>query len=38
MMGLFLSMLGFVIGFIYKSARESDRKKLVGAPPADLGG
>ena len=38
MMGLFLSMLGFVIGFIYKSARESARKKMGGAPPADQGG
>ena len=32
MMGLFLSMLGFVSGFIYRSVRESDRKKMVDAP------
>ena len=33
MMGLFLSMLGFVIGFLYKSARQSDRKNMADAPP-----
>lgn len=32
MMGLFLCMLSFFIGFIYRSARESDRKKMVKAP------
>ncbi len=37
MMGLFLCMLGFVIGFIYRSAKESDRKKMVGVPPAEPG-
>ena len=37
MMGLFLSMLGFVIGFIYKSARESDRRKMAATPPAGEG-
>lgn len=33
MMGLFLCMLSFVIGFIYRSAKESDRKKMVDALP-----
>ena len=33
MMGLFLCMVSFVIGFIYRNIRESDRKKM-GAPPA----
>ena len=32
MMGLFLCMVSFLIGFIYKSIRESDRKKMGEAP------
>ena len=32
MMGLFLCMLSFFIVFIYRSVRESDRKKMVEAP------
>jgi|TARA_B100000809_G_scaffold239973_1_gene261899 hypothetical protein len=30
MLGLFLSMASFVIGFIYRNIRESDRRKMGG--------
>ena len=37
MMGLFLCMVSFVIGFIYRSIRESDQKKMGDIPSAGPG-
>lgn len=37
MMGLFLCMVSFVIGFLYRSAKDSDRKKMVAPPTANPG-